>query len=219
MRKILLALLIASLLLVGVVGSMGAQDYYQQFWSNVQFMYSIIIENDLTVRDDATITDDISVGGDLALTGSLNSNITQAINTYENKGLLPTVASASVEYTDTTNVFSIGAGEVWLVHAVYVNVTENYDCTGNDCTWQLGDGGDANGLIDLVDAEVQAAAVDVTGAKAGWMGFMSDTRGAYLADGDFVYAPTAAEGIDFDMGGTSPAGGAATVYIVYTRLQ
>ena len=107
-----------------------------------------------------------------------------------------------------------------MIHAVYVQVTSNFNCTGDNCTLQIGDGGDANGLVDLVDAELQAAAVDVTGAAAGWMGFMSDTRGAYLADGSaFVYAPSAAETIDFAVGGTDPAAGAATVYVVYTRIK
>lgn len=168
-----------------------------------------------------TIDDDLMVNGDVVVAGALRTDdaLTLPVNT-ENFGAVSVVTS-SLTYTPTTGtVATIGAGEVWLVHSVYVHVTTSFDCTGDNCTLQIGDGGDPNGLVDLVDAELQTAAVDVTGAAAGWMGFMSDTRGAYLADGNaFVYAPSAGETIDFAVGGTNPAAGAATVYVVYTRIK
>lgn len=203
------------------------------------------IDDDLTVNGDVITSGDVTVGDDLAVTGDIAASadftvgdaltvtgavdlgdaleidgaLTLPVNT-EHIGAM-SVITASVTHTPVTGtVASIGANEVWLIHAVYVQVTSNFDCTGDNCTLQIGDGGDANGLVDLVDAELQAAAVDVTGAAAGWMGFMSDTRGAYLADGSaFVYAPSAAETIDFAVGGTDPAAGAATVYVVYTRIK
>jgi hypothetical protein len=181
------------------------------------------VGDDLTVTDDSTLTDDVSIGGDLSVTGtSTLDDIAQTINSVENLGTLPTVASASVAYTTTTGLFTIGDGEVWIVHGVLVNVTTNYDCTGDDCTFQIGDGNDANGLVDLVDDEIQAADTEGTGFAAGWQGQLSATSGAYMAgtNGGFVYAPSgAAETIDFAMGGTDPAGGAATVYILYTRIE
>lgn len=105
---------------------------------------------------------------------------------------------------------------------MYVSVTTNFDCDGDDCTLQIGDDGDVNGLLDLADAELQTTDTEGTGAPAGWQGFMSsDTVGAYLAQGlGFVYlgAQTIDIAID-DTGATDPSAGAATVYIVYTRVQ
>jgi hypothetical protein len=180
------------------------------------------IADDLTVTDDATIGDDLTVTDDATVTGLLTATegVVQTINTAENTGLLPTIASASVAYTTTTGLFTIAEDEIWIVHDVLVNVTTNYDCTGDNCTFQIGDGNDPNGLVDLVDAELQAADTEGTGWAAGWQGQLAATKGAYLADSDFVYAPSGDdETIDFAVGGTDPAGGAATVYIVYTRMQ
>lgn len=194
----------------------------------------LTVNTDADIADDLTVTDAATVGGALSVTGAASmgstlavtgqstlDDIVQTINSVENVGVLPTVASASVAYTTTTALFTIADGEVWIIHDVLVNVTTNYDCTGDNCTFQIGDGNDANGLVDLVDAEIQAADTEVTGGAAGWQGYLSGTRGAYLANGGgFVYAPSgAAETIDFAMGGTDPAGGAATVYIIYTRLE
>jgi len=137
--------------------------------------------------------------------------------------MFPSVITATVQYTPTSGtVATIADGEVWLIHAVYANVSTNFDCTGDDCDVQIGDGGDADGLLDLDDAELQAADTEGTGAAAGWQGFMStSTRGAYLANGlGFVYAPSgAAETIDYAVGGTDPAAGTLDVYVVYTRIK
>lgn len=195
---------------------------------------ALTVNNDATVGDDLAVTDaitaadvtssdDIVVGDDLTVTGtSTLDDIAQTINSVENLGTLPTVISANVAYTDTTGLFTIGAGEIWIIHNVFAKITTNYDCTGDNCTFQVGDGNDANGLLDLVDAELQAADTEGTGFAAGWQGQLTGTMGAYLGagtQGGFIYAPSSAETIDFDMGGTSPAGGAATIYIVYTRIQ
>jgi len=221
MKYVIVSVVVAMALIVAVVGGVGAQSNYQQFWSNVQMMYDLVVEDDVTIQGDLTVADDASIGGDLAVTGDSNYGIDQTINSYENTGMLPTVISADVEYTTTASLITIPDGEVWIIHDVLVNVTDNYDCTGDNCTFQLGDGGDPNGLVDLLDAEIQAADTEVTGGAAGWQGYLSGTRGAYLADGGgFVYAPSgAAETIDFAMGGTDPAGGAATVYVIYTRIK
>lgn len=211
MKYVIVSVVVAMALIVAVVGGVGAQSNYQQFWSNVQMMYDLIVEADVTIQDD------LEVAG----TTTATEGVIQTINTAENVGMLPTVASATIAHnTAVTRPFTIAAGETWLIHDVLVNVTSNFNCTGDDCTLQIGNAGDANGYVDLVDAELQAAAADITGGEAGWMGEASDTKGAYLADGTHVAAAAAsAEYIEFAVGGTDPAAGAATIYVIYTRID
>jgi hypothetical protein len=122
------------------------------------------------------------------------------------------------------NLFTIGDGEIWIVHEVYINVTTNFDATGDDATVHIGDGSDEDGLCDLDDGELQTTDVEVTGSAAGWQCFGStDVIGAYIASGrGFIYAPSgAAETIDAVIAATGDdlSAGAATAYIVYTRIQ
>ncbi len=113
------------------------------------------------------------------------------------------------------------------MHDVFVNVTTNFDCTGDDATLVIGDGNDANGFIDLADAELQTSDTEGTGFAAGWQGLVVATQGVYLDDAtgsdNFIYAPSgAAETIDYliDEGsGETLTAGAATIYVVYTRIQ
>lgn len=177
---------------------------------------NVVASGDLTAGDDITAGDDLVVT-DAATIGGITTVPTDT----EHIGLMTIDAAAVLSDTDGA-LWTVGTGEVWFVHAVYCHVTTNFDCTGDDCTLQIGDGNDANGLLDLVDAELQAADTEGTGAAAGWQGFMSSgTRGAYLAEGlGFVYT---ADTIDIDIEDTSastdPTAGAATCYIVYTRIQ
>ena len=170
----------------------------------------------LTLSGALSVTGAITATG--GVTGDVTGNVTSAANT-ENIGI-PSFASAAITFESDGALFTIADGEIWIIHNCLVNVTTNFDCTGDDCTLQIGDGGDANGLADMVDAEMQAASVAVTGATAGWHGYAAGTRGAYMTSGGgFVYAPSgAAETIDITIGGTSPAAGAGTVYLLYTRI-
>lgn len=180
---------------------------------------------------------DIEIGGsdELVLTASTmamaDMNITQSLNT-ENTGSLPTVLSVSVDIDNDSSPVTcatIADGEVWIIHAVYANVLDNFATGGsNDAVFSVGDGTDDDGLLDLDDGELQAADTEGTGAPAGWQGFMStDTRGAYFAAGQgFVYAPSGSpETVDCTFGGTGLASDTAdtsddiTIYIVYTRIQ
>jgi len=155
------------------------------------------------------------------VTGDLTGHVTADINT-ENIGL-PTVITADiVTSTLTGTVATIADGEVWLVHSVFVQTTTNFDCTGNDCTLTVGDGNDADGFLAAADASIQAAFTEATGYQAGFYGIEAASGGAYTLDdgGPFVYAPSGAdETIDYAIGGTDPAAGAATIYVVYTRIQ
>lgn len=171
----------------------------------------------LLTADDVTVVDDLTVTDDLIITGLINQDVNE-----QNIGIM-SIMTASVEYTDTAALFTVGASEIWIVHDVLVNVTENYDCTGNDCAMLIGDSNDVDGFVVLADAELQAADTEFTGAEAGWQGMSAATKGVYLDEvttnshHNFVYSGS--ETIDLDITGTDPAGGAATIYILYTRIQ
>ena len=176
--------------------------------------------NRLTVVGETTMADAVTIGANLTVTGTVDFSGAGGLtfgDSVENL-LMPTVDSASIVYTSTGALWTAAESEVWFIHAVYCHVTTNFDCTGDNCTLTIGDGNDANGFLDLADAELQAADTEGTGAPAGWQGFMStDTIGAYLAEGlGFVYTN---DTIDLAIGGTDPAAGAATCYLVYTRIQ
>jgi hypothetical protein len=181
--------------------------------------------DDLVVTDDATITDDLTVTSDLNVDGNvdLDDGVINQDQDTENVGALPTVLSVPVTTTDLT-LATIGAGEIWIVHDVFMNVTTNYDCSGDDCDVDIGDGNDADGFLNLNDAALQAADVGgPTGFPAGWQGFLAAEKGVYFdeatseAHHNMIYV--AADTIDFDFTGTSPTAGAGVVYIIYTRLQ
>lgn len=169
---------------------------------------------DIASTDDGSVADDFTITDDLIGTGLINWAPNE-----EHIGL-PSVISTTVAYTPTSGtIATVGASELWLVHAVYANVTTDWDTAGNnDATLDIGDGSDADGLLDLDDAELQAADTEGTGAPAGWQGFMStDARGAYLANGHgFIYS--SGDTIDYACGGTAADAGAATIYVVYTRV-
>lgn len=162
----------------------------------------------------------VSSGGTQTLTGDLDTSGSLITDANVEHRFLPSIVTATVNYTPTSGtVATVGANEKWIVHAVYAEIGTNFDCTGDDCTVDIGDGNDANGLLDLDDGELQTTDTEGTGAPAGWQGFMStDTRGAYLANGlGFVYEST--ETIDYAVGGTDPVSGTLTVYVIYTRVD
>ncbi len=171
------------------------------------------------ITGDADVTEtaiNLGAGWDTGL------NITQDT---ENIGL-PTILSTIITFTvaagDSGTIATVAAGEVWFVHAVYVNVTTDFDATGDDATLIIGDGGDVDGLLVLADGELQAADTEGTGAPPGWQGFFStDVRGVYLAEGlGFIY--DGAETIDYlidEVSGETLSAGEATVYVYYTRVQ
>lgn len=139
---------------------------------------------------------------------------------------VPSVISTAITYTPTTGtIATIGDGEIWLIHDVLVHVTTNFDTgANNDATLTIGDGNDADGFITLADAELQTSDTEATGFAAGWQGLIPATQGVYIDEAaganTFIYAPSgAAETIDYATGGTAADAGAATVYVIYTRIQ
>lgn len=144
--------------------------------------------------------------------------------------MFPCVVSKAITYTaaagGTGAVATIADGEIWFVHDVFVRTTTNFDATGDDATLVVGDGNDADGFVVLADADLQAAATEQTGSAAGWFGLLAANKGVYL-DGSggpltFIYAPSgAAETIDYlidESSGETLSAGAATIYVVYTRI-
>ena len=144
----------------------------------------------------------------------------ESVTNLENIGI-PSVASAAVTYTSSGAIFTITDGEVWFVTSVIIEVTTNFDCTGDDCTVDVGDGTDVDGFLNLADADLQAAATDYTGSPAGWQGVDGATpAGVFIIGGPHVYAPSGAdETIDIAVAGNTPAAGVANIYIFYTRTQ
>lgn len=187
---------------------------------------------------DSTLTADTDDQVDLALSGvdvlsitttTLNLDdhiIVQDINT-ENV-MHPTVLAVPITYTAAAGgsgvVATIGAGEIWFVHSVFIQVTDDFDTTGDDATLVIGDGNVAAGFINAADANLQASFTEATGFAAGWFGIESGSAGAYTTDdgGPFVYAPGSAETIDYlidETSGETLTAGAATIYVIYTRIQ
>lgn len=175
----------------------------------------------------SSVSGNLSVSGNVSATGNVSTSGYVSTGSGVENVRLPSVASVAITYASSGALFTVADGEVWIVHGVLVNVTTNFDCTGDNCTLTIGDGNDADGFIVLADAELQAADTEATGFAAGWQGMAAATRGVYLDEvttnaytGGFVYAPSgAAETIDIAIGGTSPAAGAGTVYVIYTRVQ
>lgn len=200
-----------------------------------------IITKKLTVQNDADINaaldmnanaisnigdtgTDFDSGGGLTLATGLVVTTGGADLGYgvENIGL-PSVITVTVPYTPATGtVATVADGEIWFVHNVFIQTNANFDCTGDDCTMTIGDGNDADGFLAAADASIQAAFTEATGYAAGFYGIENGSGAAYTLDdgGPFVYAPSgAAETIDYAIGGTDPAAGSATAYVIYTRIQ
>lgn len=166
-----------------------------------------------------------NVTGDV--TGDLTGHLTAAINS-ENLGL-PTVVTTPITWTAAAGgsgtVATITDGEIWLVHSVFLHTTTNFDCTGDDVTLVIGDGNDTDGFLAVADAELQAAFTEATGFQAGFFGIEAGSGDAYTIDdgGPFVYAPSGSdETIDWlldETSGETITAGAATIYVVYTRIQ
>ena len=180
-------------------------------------------------RSSGTPVARITSGGISSLVGGLSGSagVDGALN-VENM-VLPSVSTKSFTYTAaagaTYNGFIFPAGEKILVHSVLVNVTTNFDATGDDATMVVGDANDADGYIVLADAELQAADTEGTGFAAGWQGLAAATLGAYLDlnHNSFpVVAPTGGYTITYaldESSGDTLAGGAATIYLIYSRLE
>ena len=170
------------------------------------------------------IDDDVDVNGTANLDVVDIDGVTNLITNTEHIGVM-SILKSNVITTTNGAIFTIGAGEIWWVQGIFVEVTTNFDCTGDDCTLTIGDGNDTDGFLTLADAELQAADTEGTGFSAGWQGMTDAVIGDYLdatLGQGFVYDEASEETIDIaidDTGGTNPSAGAATVWLFYTRIQ
>lgn len=197
---------------------------------------SLALGNILEVRDAATPVFTVNDGGAIVVAAGVDVDGTADLDEVDIDGVTniavgtehigtKTIWSTAITYTAAAGgsgtVATIGASEVWIVHDVYANITTDFDCTGDDTTLVIGDGDDPNGFCDLADAELQTADTEGTGYSAGWQCQVAATIGVYGEENsDFIYDGT--ETIDWllDEGsGETITAGAATIYVVYTRVQ
>ena len=181
-----------------------------------------------TGDNDLFVTADLEVDGELECDGTVDiDGVMNLVVGTEHIGAM-TIASTSITYTAAAGgsgtVATVGASEIWIVHAVLVNVTTNFDATGDDATLTVGDGNDTDGFITLADAELQTADTEATGFAAGWQGLVPATQGAYIdsAAGTNYFIYDGTDTIDWavDEGdGETLSAGAATIYVIYTRIQ
>lgn len=170
----------------------------------------------------------LTTGGTLGVTGmsTLTGGASVPLNVENTR--LPSIATKTFTYTAAAGAtytgFVFSAGEKILVHSVLANVTTNFDCTGDDCMLTVGDASDADGYLVLADAELQAADTEGTGFAVGWQGITTDTIGVYLENTNAfpVIAPTGGYTITYtldEISGDTLAGGAATLYLLYTKME
>jgi len=177
--------------------------------------------------DDLYVEGESEFDGASYFDGAVDMDSTLTLAADVENFIAPSVAIASATWVTsaggTGTVATIGANEVWLIWGCYAHVTTNWDATaGDDASLEVGDGNDVDGLLDLDDAELQTTDTEGTGGEAGWQGFFStDTRGAYLTSTPFLYAPGSEETIDWTASATGDdlTAGAATIYLVYSRIQ
>lgn len=214
----------------------GATNEYTFDQSSATFANHLNLSDDLTIGngtadvtqngEDAYVEGTFEVDGASRIDGAvdLNGAITNAAG-LEHIGF-PTWVTTAFTYTaaagGTVPLATIGAGETWIVHGVWLDVTSNFNCTGDDCVMVIGDGNDADGFCVLADAELQSADTEGTGWSAGWQCQVAATRGVYQdGTGGFVYDEASTETIDAVMSasGNDFSAGAATAHILYTRIQ
>ena len=191
-------------------------------------------DNDTSIRSSVDDQIDLEIGAtdEITLTAarlSLNDTfIFQALGT-ENLGTGKTILTQVIPFGAAAGgsgtLATITDGEIWFIHSVFIRTTTNFDATGDDVTFVIGDGNDANGFLDAVDAELQATFTEATGYAAGWFGIESGSGSVYTLDdgGPFVYAPSGSdETIDWlldETSGETITAGSLTTYVVYTRIQ
>ena len=181
--------------------------------------------------NDLYVTNDLEVDGELQLDGTVDVNASMTGEDDLEHVYFPSVVTTAITWTAAAGgngaIATIADGEIWFVWAVFVNVTTDFDCTGDDTTLVIGDGVDPDGFVVLADAELQVADTEQTGSPAGWQGLVAATMGVYLdgavSSAPHIYAPSgAAETIDWlldESSGETITAGEATIYVIYTRIQ
>jgi hypothetical protein len=231
---------------VGVAGT-GYDVTFQSGTSGDLFLWDASEEGlyitGTAAQDALDIVDgNVDIADDIDVDGTTNLDVTDIDDTLNVAGAVtfpvnvenlytPSVASVAITYTaaagGTGTVLTVGAGEAYVIHDIWVETTTNFDCTGDDCTLVIGDGNDADGFCVIADAEIQAAYAAFTGSAAGWSCITVATRGVYFDEaatnswvGGMVYDGT--DTIDWlldETSGETYAAGAATIWVLYTRIK
>jgi len=193
--------------------------------------------------EDAYVEGTLEVDGAVQLDGAVvNASTTQLVGAVNLDGavdldgvvtnadglehrMMETYATQAFTWTassgGTVTLFTVGASEQWYVRSLLIEVTTNFDATGDDVTLDIGDGNDADGFCVLVDAELQTADTEGTGFAAGWQCQVAATRGVYQdGTGGFMYDGTdTIDAVIAETSGATITAGAATAHIWYTRID
>jgi hypothetical protein len=195
------------------------------------FQIDLDVDNDTSFRSSKDDQIDFELGGadHITMTATalhVDDSLIRQNTNVENLGQGKTILSTDIAFGaaagSSGTIATIGAGELWFVHSVFISVTVNFDATGDDATLVIGDGNDPNGFIDAADANLQTTFTEATGFEPGFYGIENGSSGAYTTDdgGPFVYKDT--ETIDFlidEVSGETLTAGKARVYVIYTRIQ
>ena len=139
---------------------------------------------------------------------------------------VPTYATASFTYTSaaggTVDLFTIPAGQIWMVADLRVRITEDFAATGDDSILLIGDDANDDGYCENVAAYDATYQID-SGWPLGWV-CEGGQKGSYInpqnIGGSFpAEGPTDITVTIDETSGESITSGAATVYLLYTRIQ
>lgn len=139
---------------------------------------------------------------------------------------VPTYATASFTYTSaaggTVDLFTIPAGQIWMVADLRVRITEDFAATGDDSILLIGDDANDDGYCENVAAYDATHQID-SGWPLGWV-CEGGQKGSYInpqnIGGSFpAEGPTDITVTIDETSGESITSGAATVYLLYTRIQ
>jgi hypothetical protein len=213
----------------------GSTSEYTFDQTSATFVNQLNLSDDLKIGNGTpgvTLNgEDAYIEGTLEVDGAVNFG---GVVTMAGGGLDTLIhASQAFTYTaaagGTVPLFTIPDGQTWLIHDVKINVTSNWNCTGDDCVVEIGDDLDVDGFCTLADATLQAADTELTGYPAGWQCAAAATRGVYLDEvttnaytGGLIYVRAgSAQTIDakISASGNDLSAGAATAHIFYTRIQ
>lgn len=174
---------------------------------------------DLVVYSDEGSTETLAIDG---ATGNID-----AAGTVASEGSVFVHAIQATTWVTsaggTATLLTVPDGDVYAILSVFIETTTNWVASGDDETYTIGDGNDADGFIAAAHTQLLAAFTEATGYQAGYYGIEAGSGGAYTLDdgGPFIYAPSgAAETIDIAWGATGDdlTAGATTAHVIYMVL-
>lgn len=188
----------------------------------------------LIALDTTNAAEKVTIGGNFAVATGKTASTNTLTETTAGNGIalgsgveilgVPKVVSAAVAYNTADGVlFSVPAGEVWVIDAMWFRTTTSWDGNGAAI---IGDATDTDGYLVLANASLKTT-YDETGGVAGWTtgtrGLKDSNRGAYLAGAapDAQLSPLRVGPYDVlldNTPGTSTTG-VGVAYMKYTRIS